>query len=141
FQRLVRFAAAQADTVRSLRRSQARLQAIVDTEPECVKLVDRSGNLLEMNPAGLRMIGADSLDAVRGHCVFPLIVPEQRDAYRELVERVADGAEGSMEFEIVGLKGVRRGLHSRLVPLRDEASGERLVLSITRDVTAQRSAE
>src|SRR6185295_13572691 len=27
------------------------------------------------------------------------------------------------------------------VPLRDEASGERLVLGITRDVTAQRSAE
>src|SRR5262249_45926933 len=52
-----------------------------------------------------------------------------------------EGVEGELEFEIVGLKGVRRWLHSRMVPLRDEASGERLVLGITRDVTAQRSAE
>jgi len=141
FQRLVRFAAAQADTVRSLRRSQARLRAIVDAEPECVKLLDRSGALLEMNPAGLRMIEAESLDQVRGHCVYPLVVPEQREAYRALVEQVAGGMEGSMEFEIVGLKGGRRSLHNHLVPLRDEASGEGLVLGITRDVTAQRSAE
>src|SRR5262245_61415405 len=141
FQRLVRFAAAQADTVRSLRRSQARLRAIVDAEPECVKLIDRAGTLLEMNPAGLRMVDAASLDVLRGHCVFPLVVPEYRDAFRELVERVAEGVEGELEFEIVGLKGVRRWLHSRMVPLRDEASGERLVLGITRDVTAQRSAE
>jgi PAS domain S-box-containing protein len=94
----VRLAAAQADTVRSLRRSQARLQAIVDAEPECVKLLDRHGNLIEMNPAGLRMIEAESLDAVRGHCVFPLVRPEHRDAFRALVERVADGGEGSLEF-------------------------------------------
>ena len=141
FERLVRLAAVQADTVRSLRRSQARLQAIVDAEPECVKLLDRQGNLLEMNPAGLRMIEAESLDMVRGHCVLPLILPEQRDAYLALVQRVSDGAEGSMEIEVTGLKGGRRWLHNHLVPLRDESSGERLVLGITRDITAQRLAE
>jgi diguanylate cyclase (GGDEF)-like protein/PAS domain S-box-containing protein len=141
FERLVRLAAVQADTVRSLRRSQARLQAIVDAEPECVKLLDRSGSLLEMNPAGLRMIEAEGLDAVRGHCVFPLVVPEQRAAFQDLVQRVADGGEGNLEFEVVGLKGGRRWLQTHMVPLRDEASGERLVLGITRDVTAQRRAE
>ena len=142
FERLVRLAAVQADTVRSLRRSQVRLQAIVDAEPECVKLLDRDGSLIEMNPAGLRMIEAESLDTVRGHCVFPLVVAEHRAAFRALVERVADrGEEGSLEFEVVGLKGTRSWLQTRAVPLRDEASGERLVLGITRDVTAQRRAE
>ncbi|MEA3193820.1 MAG: hypothetical protein QOD26_2153 [Betaproteobacteria bacterium] len=142
FQRLVRLAAVQADTVRSLRRSQARLQAIVDAEPECVKLLDRNGNLIEMNPAGLRMIEADSLDVVRGHCVFPLVAAEHRDAFRALVQRVADlGEEGGLEFEVVGLKGTRSWLQTRAVPLRDETTGERLVLGITRDVTAQRRAE
>src|SRR6185503_4263920 len=34
-----------------------------------------------------------------------------------------------------------RWLHTHMVPLRDEVSGERLVLGITRDVTAQRRAE
>jgi diguanylate cyclase (GGDEF)-like protein/PAS domain S-box-containing protein len=141
FERLVRLAAVQADTVRSLRRSQARLRAIVDAEPECVKLLDRDGNLIEMNPAGLRMIEAESLDAVRGQCVFPLVLPEHRAAFRALVERVADGGEGVLEVEITGLKGARRWVQTHAVPLRDEASGERLVLGIARDVTAQRRAE
>jgi diguanylate cyclase (GGDEF)-like protein/PAS domain S-box-containing protein len=140
-ERLVRLAAVQAETVRSLRRSQARLRAIVDAEPECVKLLDQEGHLLEMNPAGLRMIDAESLDVVRGHCVFPLVVAEHRDAFQAMVRRVAGGAEDSMEFEVLGLKGARRWLHTHMVPLRDEASGEPLVLGITRDVTAQRRAE
>src|SRR5205814_2685842 len=64
FERLVRLATVQADTVRSLRKSEARLRAIVETEPECVKVLDTQGNLVDMNPAGLRMIEADGLDAL-----------------------------------------------------------------------------
>src|SRR5690349_4684483 len=44
----------------ALRESEARLRTIIESEPECVKLVDREGRLLEMNPAGLAMIEADN---------------------------------------------------------------------------------
>ena len=50
-------------------RAQTRLRALIDNEPECVKLLDAQGRLLEMNAAGLRMIEADSADAVIGQCV------------------------------------------------------------------------
>jgi diguanylate cyclase (GGDEF)-like protein/PAS domain S-box-containing protein len=124
-----------------LRASEGRLRAIVDNEPECVKLMDAEGNLLEMNPAGLRMIEADSLELVRGRCVYPLIAPEHRDTYRALVESVAAGSERSLEFEVIGLKGTRSWLETRSVPLRDEASGATLVLSLTRDITGRKQAE
>ena len=39
------------------------LQTIIDTEPECVKMLGPDSRLLMMNPAGLRMIQAD--DAAR----------------------------------------------------------------------------
>ncbi|HET7672710.1 MAG TPA: PAS domain S-box protein, partial [Burkholderiales bacterium] len=139
--RPVRLAALQARTLESLRRSEARLRAMVNAEPECVKLLDGEGRLVDMNPAGLDMIEADSLERVRGHCVYDLVAPEHRDAFRRLTERAARGEAGSLVFEITGLKGARRWMETRVVPLRDEASGEPLVLGITRDITSQRQTE
>jgi len=132
---------AQKDAEARLRASESRLRAIVDNEPECVKVMDAEGILLDMNPAGLRMIEADRLEQLRGQCVYPLIAEEHRDIYRELVRAVAAGAERSLEFEVLGLKGTRRWLETRSVPLRDEASGATLVLSLTRDITRRKQAE
>ena len=139
--RLVRLAAMQARTFRSLRESEGRLRAILDNEPQCVKLLDCEGRLIEMNPAGLRMIEADSLEALRGHCVYGLVVEEHRDAFRDMTQRVARGEESSLEFEMTGLRGGRRWLETRAVPLRDDVTATQLVLCITRDITERRGAE
>jgi diguanylate cyclase (GGDEF)-like protein/PAS domain S-box-containing protein len=139
--RLVRLAAVQARTFRALRESEGRLRAIMNHEPQCVKLLDGEGRLLEMNPAGLRMVEAESVEMLRGQCVYGLVAAEHRAAFRDLMRRVARGEEGTLQFEIVGLKGGRRWLETRAVPLRDEVSGEQLVLGITRDVTLHRQAE
>jgi len=45
---------------------EARLRVIVQSSPECVKLLGPDGTLLDMNPAGLAMIEAGTLDQVRG---------------------------------------------------------------------------
>jgi diguanylate cyclase (GGDEF)-like protein/PAS domain S-box-containing protein len=124
-----------------LRASESRLRAIVDNEPECVKLLDAEGRLLEMNPAGLRMIEADELGPLLGHCVYDMVAPAHQPAFRELVRRVTGGEEQSLEFEIIALKGARRWLEVRAVPLRDEAGGRTLVLGITRDITDRKRAE
>jgi len=124
-----------------MRASESRLRAIVDNEPECVKLLDAEGNLLEMNPAGLRMIEADDLGALRGKCVYGLVATPHQTAFRDLVQRVAGGQERSLEFEMIGLKGTHRWMEVRAVPLRDEASGMTLVLALTRDITDRRRAE
>src|SRR5687767_534088 len=139
--RLVRLAAVQARTFRALRESEGRLRAIMNHEPQCVKLLDGEGRLLEMNPAGLRMVEADSVEPLRGQCVYGLVAAEHRAAFRDLTQRVARGEEGTLQFEMIGLKGARRWLETRAVPLRDEVSGEQLVLGITRDVTQHRQAE
>ncbi|HWP37707.1 MAG TPA: PAS domain-containing protein, partial [Gemmatimonadales bacterium] len=46
--------------------SERRLRAVIQHEPECVKILDRSGRVLEMNPAGLAMIEADFAAQVVG---------------------------------------------------------------------------
>ena len=125
----------------ALARSEGRLRTIVETEPECVKVLGPDGALLEMNPAGLAMIEADSLEQVRGVPVYDYIAPGHRAAFVELTERVIRGGSGTLEFELIGLKGTRRWLDTHAVPLRG-AGGEILgLLAITRDVTARKEAE
>jgi PAS domain S-box-containing protein len=129
------------ERTRALREAQARLRALIDNEPECVKLVDAQGRLLEMNAAGLRMIEVERAEAVLGQCVYGIVAPEHVDAFRSLTERVCRGERGTLEFEMIGLKGTRRWLETHAVPFRDEASGETRLLSITRDVTDRKHAE
>jgi hypothetical protein len=127
----------------ALRASEARFRTIIETEPECVKLVDEHGRLLEMNPAGLAMIEADSIDQVRGQLIAQVVAPEHRVAFLDLHRRVFAGEAGTLEFEIIGLKGRRRWLATQAVPLRDrEGAGVvQALLGMTRDVTETRRAE
>ena len=124
-----------------LEESEARLRAIIETEPECVKLVARDGTLLEMNSAGLAITGADALEDVIGKCVFDLIAPEYLDDFWAFHERVCDGQASTLEMEIIGLKGARRRMETHAVPLKFGSDGEIGHLAITRDVTDVRRAE
>jgi len=119
----------------SLKQSALELRAIIASEPECVKQLDRDGCLLQMNRAGLNMIEADSLDQVIGQDVAGLVTPPYRNAFNALTQDVFQGKSGVLQFEIVGLKGTHRWLESHAAPLRDERGHIISMLSITRDVS------
>ena len=124
----------------ALRTSEARLRAIIDSTPDCVKVVSAEGTLLEINRAGLPMIEAEDTESVVGRCIFDLIAPEHRDAYRAFHESVCRGQGGSIEFEIVGLRGTRRHVETHSVPLLD-ADARVKHLAVTLDITARKQAE
>lgn len=63
-----------------------------------------------MNPAGLRMIEADSCERVVGKSIMGIIYPEYREAFVDLVKRVFNGESALLEFSITGLKGTKRWL-------------------------------
>src|ERR1700716_2927859 len=75
----------------ALRESEERFRAIVETTPECVKVVAPDGTLLLMNEAGLAMVGAAAPGDVTGRSVYDLIAPEDRESFRTFNERVCGG--------------------------------------------------
>jgi PAS domain S-box-containing protein len=117
------------------------LRAIVDAELECVKLVAPGGRVLDMNPAGLAMIEADDLEQVKGKSIFPIVAESHREAFEALTESVFRGESGTLDFEIIGLKGTRRRLETHAVPLRDERGEIFAMLGLTRDITVRTLAE
>lgn len=50
-------------------------RTIFDTEPECVSILDRACRVIDMNPAGLAMIGVSDVSAVKGRDVIGLVDP------------------------------------------------------------------
>lgn len=124
----------------AMRESEELLRAVVETTPECVKVVRRDGTLLHINPAGLRIVEAGRPADIEGASVFDLIAPGDRAAWREHHERVCNGERLSWGFELVGLRGARRHMETQAAPLR-MPDGTVAQLAITRDVTRHKRNE
>ena len=127
-----------------LKRSEQRLKTIIDAEPACVKLVSPDGLLLQMNPAGLEMLGATDISQVAGHRVVDIVHADDRERFFETHRAASAGAPGRLQFRIVGLDGTQRWVDSHMVPFDTPVNGSdahRTVLSVTSDVTSQRQLE
>jgi PAS domain S-box-containing protein len=115
------------------------LRAIIETTPECIKIVARDGRLLQMNSAGLAMIGADAFESVENACTYDLVAPEHRALWRANHERICSGEHLTWEFDIVGLDGKRRHMETHAAPIAlADGIGQ---LAITRDITLRRETE
>jgi PAS domain S-box-containing protein len=125
-----------------MRESESTLRTIIESEPECVKLVDRSCCLQEMNPAGLRLIEAERIEDVRGACVLSLVAERHREAFETMCRAVFRGEAQRLEFEMIGLNGMHRILDTHSVPLWNADHTEvRAMLGVTRDVTERKHSE
>jgi len=124
-----------------LKVSRSFLETVIETEPECVKLIGKDGHLLMMNRSGLDMIEADTFEQVKEQSVFPLVSPKYLKAFKKLTDDVFQGKTGEMVFQMTGLKGRTLWLDTRAVPLRNDRNEIIAMLAITRDITERRKLE
>ncbi len=125
---------------RALRDSEERFRTMVETTPQCVKVVGPDGTLLHMNSAGLAMVGAKNAETVVGKSIYELIAPEDREKFRGFNDRICRGDKGSLEFDINGLDGTRHHMETHAAPFHNP-DGHVVQLAITHDVTERKQAE
>ena len=126
---------------RKLRMSEQHLRTVIETEPECVKLIGSSGKLMEINAAGLAMFELDSVEQALKSNLSSFLLPEHRQSFKDLHERVMKGESAMLEFEIEGIKGTRRWLEIHAAPMRDANDDIVSLLGISRDITERKSSE
>lgn len=124
-----------------LKESENRLRAIIESEPECVKLLDAEGRLVEINPAGLSLVDACCLEDVIGKPIYDTVAPEYVDIYKEQVHRVFAGESVAFEFRVITLSGRETWHQSHACPLRDASGRIAAYLSVTRDISMRKQAE
>lgn len=121
------------------RRQAARLEAVVDSHPDCVKAVTSDYRLEEMNLAGLEMIDAGSIDEVRGASVLDIVDPEYHEIFKNSIDATYRGETTEIEFTITGLKGSKRRMSQRTAPIFNSDNPNEVLelVAVTRDITAQ----
>ena len=124
-----------------LRDNEYRLRTIIESEPECVKLQAVDGTVLEINPAGLALVGAERDEDIVGKKIYTVVAPEYRDHYRENMRRVFAGESIVYEFKSITLKGRTAWMETHAVPLRDARGAIYALLGITRDITERKWGE
>lgn len=125
----------------ALRESEAQTRAILEAQPECVMVVTADGHLVELNPAGLAMMEADSIEQARAHGLFNFVVPGQQVLYTQHIAKVLAGTASMLEFEMTGIKGTRRWMEAHATPITLPGSNATAMLSVTRDITERKRAE
>lgn len=126
---------------RQLADSEARLRAIFEADPECIRLLDREGRVLAINAAGLKHFEAESADQLLGRSILTFVDPADRDQVQAWHDGLLTGNAGPIRFQITGLRGTRRWLESNGALLRKASGDVEAVVVVTRDITEQRRIE
>lgn len=121
-----------------LNASREFLRHVVEQAPNCIKVVDHEGRLVDMNAAGLALIEANSIEDVKGMKVRDLIAPAHREVFDKMHQKVLRGSPAEGSFDLIGLQGRVRSVVSRGVPITGGTEGEVHQLAVTHDVTQQK---
>ncbi len=129
------------DTTASFTLGENHFRTIIASEPECVELLSADGSVIDINPAGVYLVEANSVSDLVGRCVFDLIDKDDLDSYKTFVKKVFSGRSAKLNYRIRTLKGNTKWIEGHDTPMRDSDGKIIASVSINRDITARIDVE
>lgn len=124
-----------------LEESQNHLRTILDTEPQCIKLLNKDGQVLDMNIKGLEMVEANCLNDILNLPIVGILKKEYQTNFNKSIKEVFNGKTVHLQFEIIGFKGTHRWLESHAVPFYNKERKITALLAVTSDITQRKLIE
>jgi PAS domain S-box-containing protein len=124
--------AESAEIARARDAAEDRFRAYFETAPDAIFVTGLDRRIEEVNPAALRLLGAD-LASLKGRSIEELLLEGDREAFRKRFEKAVAGSVVDDELQAVVRDGCRvwvRSLAARL-------PGDR-VIAFARDITDRR---
>ncbi len=131
----------QKTAVEKIRASEAFRRSVFENSPDCLKVFDLDGRVLEMNEAGCRLMEVDDFDAIRGSSWAEQWPVANRETIREVVTGARAGTVGRFQGFCPTAKGTPRYWDVSVAPLPGANGQPDRLLGVSRDVTEQRRAE
>lgn len=123
-----------------LKGEQKKLRTIIESEPAWVNICDATGTILEVNPAGLTIMEADSDEQLIGSKLDDFVHRDYAQRLQHLRANLNPGEPGRLELEINTLKGAIRWVEISAVAVLDH-NQEPLIISIVWDHTERKQAQ
>ncbi len=128
-------------TDEALRWSEEQYRLILQSTRDCIKVLDLDGRLLSLNKEGQQQLGIEDFDSVRNKCWLDFWEGAHRDAAQLAFRDALAGGEGRFEGHFPKNSGESTWWDVAVTPLRDPAGRIVRLLSVSRDITARKSAK
>lgn len=121
--------------------SERFVQDLIEASPDCLKVLDTDGRLLRMNGMGLCLMEIDDIQPFVG-ADWPSFWPgEGEQMARSAVEEALNGMPAGFLGPCPTAKGSPKWWDVRVFPVFDVNQRVVRLVSVSRDITAQREAE
>jgi PAS domain S-box-containing protein len=122
-----------------IRESEERYRSLVELSPDPIA-VHSEGTYRYINPAGMRLFGASSPDAIIGKKVLDLVHPEYQEFIGARIQRLHEGSPAPLSVsKVLRLDGQPVDVESTATPITYK--GSPAVQVIIRDITDRKRAE
>jgi PAS domain S-box-containing protein len=104
----------------NLRQNERRLQAVIDSVPDVIAVVNRGGEILSLNHAARKVLGCEP-EQLTGKSIFEHIHPDDFPAVHAAFFNVAEGIRehAGLQFRYRAGDGSSRIIHAAVAILRD----------------------
>ncbi|TAH40370.1 MAG: PAS domain S-box protein [Bacteroidetes bacterium] len=118
-----------------IKKKENYIRTILNTDPECIKMVNAEGICLTMNQAGLEILETDWESDVIGQNILKVVNPGFQKAVADLVKNSFEGKPGKIEYQITTFKGNTKWLEGQIVPFKNTEGIIESCLWISRDIS------
>ena len=125
----------------TLREKEEFMRSIIESSPDCIKVLDPAGNLLSLE-AGQELLGISDIAPYLGKPWLDFWESEEdREAARTAITKTAAGGEGHFVGFFRTPRGEAKWWDVALTPIRGGGSKTERLLVVSRDVTERRELE
>jgi PAS domain S-box-containing protein len=123
-----------------LRQSEERYRRLVELSPDAI-IVHSEGNLLYLNPAAVKLWGANNADELIGRPVLERVHPEYREAADERIREVQESGTSTPLTELKQLRLNGEVIDVEVTGMSMVFQGQPAVQAVIRDITENRKAQ
>lgn len=116
-------------------------RTIIESSPDCVKLMDKDGKLIFMNENGLCLMEIDDFDKFENREWYELWTPECQETVKQTIKMAQRGEIGRFEGFCPTAKGTAKWWDVIVSPVHDAEGNVERIISVSRDITESKLIE
>lgn len=128
-------------SLKAMRESDQLARSLIESSPDCVKVLDLEGRLLTMNSAGMRQLRIADVQRYCGADWTAFWEGKDRDAAKAAIQEARSGGIGQFEGYCPATTGEPRWWEVIVTPILDSAGQPSNLLCVSREISERRRTE